>query len=156
MNNISKISLLIILGGIFISCASIRDHFVRNMLNDWEERDNKILSEQILPENIIEILDIPYIADGHRGHLLDIYYPDNMEGPFPAIIDIHGGGFFYGYKEMNKLYDYHLAKNGFIVFNMNYRLAFNDTKVTGQIQDIISALYWIENNLMNNICKYPY
>jgi acetyl esterase/lipase len=117
------------------------------MLNNWEERDNKILSEQTLPENIIEILDIPYIADGHRGHLLDIYYPDNMEEPFPAIIDIHGGGFFYGYKEMNKLFDYHLAKNGAIVFNLNYRLAFNDAKVPGQIQDIISALNWIENNL---------
>jgi acetyl esterase/lipase len=130
-----------------MSCASIRDHFVRNMLNNWEERDNKILSEQTLPENIIEILDIPYIADGHRGHLLDIYYPDNMEGPFPAIIDIHGGGFFYGYKEMNKLFDYHLAKNGFILFNLNYRLAFNNKKIPCQIQDIINALNWIESNL---------
>jgi acetyl esterase/lipase len=147
-NNICKISLLIILGGFFMSCASIRDHFVGNMLNDGEERVNKILSEQTLPENIIEILDIPYIADGHRGHLLDIYYPDNMEGPFPAIIDIHGGGFFSGYKEMNKLYGYNLAKNGFIVFNLNYRLAFNDdAKVPDQIEDIIRALNWIENNL---------
>jgi len=130
-----------------MSCASIRDHFVRNMLNNWEERDNKILAEQTLPENIVEILDIPYINDGHRGHLLDIYYPDNVKGSFPVIIDIHGGGFFYGYKEMNKLFDYHLAKNGFIVFSLNYRLAFNDAKVPGQIQDIISALNWIENNL---------
>jgi len=130
-----------------MSCASIRDHFVRNMLNDWEERDNKILSEQTLPENIIEILNIPYITDGRREHLLDIYYPDNIEGPFPAIIDIHGGGFFYGYKEMNKLYNYHLAKKGFIVFNLNYRLAFEDAKVPDQIQDIINALNWIESNL---------
>jgi len=130
-----------------MSCASIRDHFIGNMLNDWEERDNKILAEQTLPENIIEIIDIPYIADGHRGHFLDIYYPENMEGPFPVIIDIHGGGFFYGYKEINKLFDYHLAKNGFIVFNLNYRLAFNDAKVPDQIQDIIGALNWIENNL---------
>jgi len=130
-----------------MSCALVRDHFVRNMLYDWEERDNKILSEQTLPENIIEILNIPYITDGRREHLLDIYYPDNMEGPFPAIIDIHGGGFFYGYKEMNKLYDYHLAKKGFLVFNLNYRLAFDDAKVPEQILDIISALNWIESNI---------
>jgi len=142
-----KISLFVILEKTFMSCASIRDHFVRNMLNDWEKRDNKILSERTLPENIIEILDIPYIEDGHRGHLLDIYYPDNMEGPFPAIIDLHGGGFFYTYKEFNKLYNFHLAKNGFIVFNVNYRLAFNDAKVPDQIQDVISALNWIDNNL---------
>jgi acetyl esterase/lipase len=40
-----------------------------------------------------------------------------------------------------------LAKNGFIVFNLNYRLAFNDAKVPDQIQDVISALNWIDNNL---------
>ena len=34
-----KISLFVIFGGTFMSCTSIRDHFVRNMLNDWEERD---------------------------------------------------------------------------------------------------------------------
>jgi acetyl esterase/lipase len=117
------------------------------MLNNWEERDNKILSKQTLPKNIIEIANIPYIADGHKGHLLDVYYPDNLEGPFPVIIDIHGGGFLYGYKEMNKLFDYHLAKKGFIIFNLNYRLAFNDIKITDQIQDIINALNWIGNNM---------
>jgi hypothetical protein len=29
-----------------MSCASIRDNFVKNMLSDWEERDNKIIAEQ--------------------------------------------------------------------------------------------------------------
>ena len=45
------------------------------------------------------------------------------------------------------MFGFHVAKNGFIVFNVNYRLAFNDAKVPGQIQDVISALNWIDNNL---------
>ncbi|MDR2900127.1 MAG: alpha/beta hydrolase [Treponema sp.] len=134
-----------------MSLASIRDRLISKMIGEWEENDRKILSAQTLPEHIIEKTNIPYLDDEHRGHLLDVYYPDNMQGPFPVIIDIHGGGFFYGYKENNKLFDFHLAKNGFIVFNLNYRLAFNDAKVPDQIQDIISALNWIEKNLE----RYP-
>jgi acetyl esterase len=129
-----------------MSCTSIKDHFVSNMYDNWEEREKRILAGQTLPKNIIEISDIPYISDGHRGHLLDIYYPDNIDGPFPVIIDIHGGGFIYGHKEMDKLFNYHLAKNGFIVFNLNYRLVYDGAKVPDQIQDVISALNWIENN----------
>ena len=33
------------------------------------------------------------------------------------------------------------------MFNLNYRLAFEDAKVPDQIQDIINALNWIESNL---------
>ena len=133
--------------GIFMSCVSIRDHFVVNMLSRSAERENRIFSEQTFPENIIGILDIPYVSDGHRGHLLDIYYPDNMEGPFPVIINIHGGGFMSTYKEFNKLFGYNIAGNGFIVFNINYRLAYYDTDIPGQISDVITALDWIGNNL---------
>jgi len=48
---------------------------------------------------------------------------------------------------LNKLYGYHLAKKGFIVFNLNYRLASDDTKVPGQIRDVVSAIHWIGENL---------
>lgn len=125
----------------------IKKYFVNKMLKSWEERDNKILAEQSLPIGIKEITDIPYINDGHRGHLLDVYYPEDAKGKLPVIIDIHGGGFLYGYKEINKLYGYHLAKRGFIVFNINYRLAFSDTKIPGQIQDVVAAINWIGDNI---------
>lgn len=121
------------------------------MLDSWEERDNKILAGQSLPNGIKQIIDVPYINDGHRGHLLDVYYPAGIKEKLPVIIDIHGGGFLYGNKNMNKLYGYHLAKRGFIIFNINYRLAFSDTKVPGQIQDVVEATNWISDN----ICSYP-
>ena len=125
----------------------IKKLLVNRMLKSWEERDNKILTGQLLPDRIEEKIDIPYIQDGHRGHLLDVYYPKDTKEKIPVIIDIHGGGFLYGYKEMNKLYCYHLSKRGFIVFNLNYRLAFSDTKVPGQIQDVVSAINWINNHI---------
>lgn len=117
------------------------------MLKNWEERDNKILAGQLFPAGVKETIDISYINDGQRGHMLDVYYQENAKEKLPVIIDIHGGGFLYGYKEMNKLYGYHLAKRGFVVFNINYRLAFSDTKVPGQIQDVVKAINWIDSNL---------
>lgn len=121
--------------------------FIKKMLNVWESADKRSLAQQSLPAGITEITDIPYIADGNSGHLLDVYYPANTNEKLPAIINLHGGGFVYGNKELNKLYGYHMAQRGFIVFNLNYRLAYNDTKVPGQIQDVAAAVNWIGDNL---------
>ena len=147
MRKIYSIFLIIIMGATVMSCASMRDKFIKNWREKEDENHNRILSTRTFPENITAILDIPYINSGHRGHLLDIYYPDNIEGPFPVIINIHGGGFIYENKELNKLYCYYIARNGFIVFNINYRLVSEDTKFPGQIPDVISALDWVGNNM---------
>ena len=125
----------------------IKKYFVNKMLARWEKRDDEILAGQSLPDGVDANLNIPYDEDGNRGHLLDIYYPRGTQKKLPVIVDIHGGGFLYGYKEMNKLFGYHLAKRGFTVFNLNYRLAFSDTKVPGQIQDVVSAINWISKHI---------
>lgn len=76
-----------------------------------------------------------------------IYYPEGAAGKLPLIIDIHGGGFLYSYKEFNKLYGYHLAKRGFAVANINYRLADKTVKVPDHIRDVIQAVNWLADNL---------
>jgi len=121
--------------------------FIQKMLDIWESKDRQSLAQQSLPSGIVEIADIPYISDGNSGHLLDVYYPENASGKLPVIINLHGGGFVYGNKELNRLFGYYLAKRDFIIFNLNYRLAYNDTKVPGQIQDVTAAVNWIGNNL---------
>jgi acetyl esterase/lipase len=125
----------------------IRDRLFVNITNKWAKHDQKVLSGQVLPENIIPVLDIPYIEDGKNGHLLDMYYPSGIQGPFPVIFNIHGGGFIYGDKEINKLFCYHLAKKGFLIFNLNYRLVKDGVKIPDQIRDIVAALDWAGNNL---------
>jgi len=139
--------LFIIFGALFFSCATIRDNFLKDMREKEDAQHARFLLTRTFPENINAILDIPYIDSDHRGHKLDIYYPSNMEGPFPVVINIHGGGFVYDNKENNKLYCYKIAEKGFIVFNINYRLAAEDVRVPGQIPDVINALDWIGNNM---------
>ena len=97
---------------------------------------------------------IAYLPDGGydtaagacRGHLLDLYLPHDavLRGghTLPVYIDIHGGGFTYGYKELNRNFNVHLAEQGFAVFSLNYRPA-PQTDLRGQLADIQAALRWI-------------
>ncbi|MGN0522497.1 MAG: alpha/beta hydrolase [Eubacterium sp.] len=107
--------------------------------------DERRIASQTPPEDIACITDIPYINDLNKYHLLDIYYPENMTDKLPMIIDIHGGGWWYGTKEINKYYCMQLAKKGFVVANINYRLADKVTLIE-QLEDIFACFKWIGEN----------
>lgn len=115
-----------------------------------EKNDEKRIASQTPIDGIDQISDIPYIDDGMREHLLDIYYPENTNEKLPVIIDIHGGGWMYGYKEINKNFCLKLAQKGFCVTSINYRLA-GDYRFDDQIRDIFDAFRWISKNLS----EYP-
>lgn len=116
-----------------------------------EKMDAKRIASQTEPEGLVKILDIPYIDDGERAHLLDIYYPENTTEKLPVIIDIHGGGWMYGYKEINKNFCLKLAEKGFLVASINYRLAGGKIRFDDQIRDIFSALKFLGEKLQ----EYP-
>lgn len=112
--------------------------------------DQKRIDSQTPTPGIRQILDIPYLDDGEKGHLLDIYYPEGTTEKLPVIIDIHGGGWMYGYKEINKYYCLKLASKGFLVASLNYRLV-DDVLFPDQVRDIFAALCWLSENL----ASYP-
>lgn len=130
--------------------------FMRTVLKlfwkNTERMDNKRIASQTPTPGIKTICDIPYINDGEKAHLLDIYYPEGTKDTdrLPVIIDIHGGGWLYGYKEINKYFCLKLAEKGFVVASINYRLA-DTVRFYEQIQDIFAALSFLKNELT----KYP-
>jgi acetyl esterase/lipase len=68
-------------------------------------------------------LDIAYGHDS-PNELLDLYLPDEGEGPFPLLIQIHGGGFAMGDKRdghVQKLLD--SLKKGYAFASIQYRLS---------------------------------
>lgn len=112
--------------------------------------DTVRLKRQHPPENIEENYDIPYLSDGLRGHLLDVYVPQSAGGKkLPVIVDVHGGGWMYGYKEINRPYCLALAEKGFIVVNINYRLCGGKDRVhlADQLQDCFAAFSWVRENI---------
>lgn len=116
-----------------------------------EKNDNKRIASQTPLPYITAVTDIPYIEDGTRAHLLDVYFPEETKKPLPVIIDIHGGGWMYGYKEINRNYCFHLASCGYTVFSINYRL-WPEAVMHEQLSDVFAALVKIKELLPSYPC----
>ena len=65
------------------------------------------------------------------------------------VIDIHGGAWIYGDKDLNDNFCYHLAKEGFNVISLSYTLGFK-AKNINQIQEI----HFLMNYLYENKDRY--
>ena len=127
------------------------DLIVKIMQVSWkfcDKSDKKRMATQTPPENVVKVKDIPYIDDGNPYHKFDVFYPDGKiakEG-LPVIIDIHGGGWMYATKDLNEYYCMELAKKGYCVFSISYRLV-PDVTVNEQIKDCTEALAFIRANM---------
>lgn len=109
------------------------------------------------PPEIDSVNDVVYVEGSEdRAHRLDWYYPHDalVRGGhnLPLYIDIHGGGFCYGYKELNRNFNTHLAAKGFVVCSINYRLA-PRADLLGQLYDIQQALKHIRASLAQYPCN---
>ena len=127
------------------------DLVVKIMQVSWkfcDKSDKKRMATQTPPENVVKVKDIPYIDDGNPYHKFDVFYPKGKiakEG-LPVIIDIHGGGWMYATKDLNEYYCMELAKKGYCVFSISYRLV-PDVTVNEQIKDCTEALAFIRANM---------
>lgn len=101
------------------------------------KRDAKIP----FPAGIKQWNDISYGPHG-KDNLLDVYRPVGQEN-CPIIVNVHGGGYVYGDKELYKRYSMDLARRGFAVVNINYRLA-PKWKFPAPLEDINNAMLWIQ------------
>ena len=125
----------------------IRDRLIKTSLDVWRVYDERSRTNQNFPDGVVEISDLLYREEDPDGHNLAVYYPEQHNEKLPVVIDIHGGGFLYGTEEINKSYGYHLAKEGFIVFNLNYPTVNSTCKIPDQMLDLISAMNWIGDHL---------
>ena len=120
--------------------------------NDFVKADDdKRIAGLVLPEGIKEVNNIAYTDSGSPYQLLDVYYPENASGKLPVIVEIHGGGWMYGTKDLNKIYAQYLAARGFVVFNLSYRLV-PEGLVPQQLQDISKALVKIKELMSEFPC----
>ncbi len=113
------------------------------------QKDLQRLDYSLLSSQITEKLNISYIQDNSPEHTLDVYYKDDGQSK-PIFIDIHGGGFISHDKEVNRLFGNYMAQKGFVVFNLNYKLAFPVYNVFDQIKDVADAVDFI----LENACEY--
>ena len=90
-------------------------------------------------------LDIPY-ANLSTAQILDIYLPDEGDGPFPVILHIHGGGFEMGDKRDMPVSAYFLGlKRGYALISVNYRLI-GEAIFPAGLQDLKASIRWLRAN----------
>ncbi|RPI00866.1 MAG: alpha/beta hydrolase [Calditrichaeota bacterium] len=87
-------------------------------------------------------LDIAY-ASLSPAQKLDIYLPEQGEGPFPVILSIHGGAFRGGDKSDGQLTPMlEGLKRGYAVVSINYRMS-GEAIFPAAVHDVKAAIRWI-------------
>lgn len=93
------------------------------------------------------VSDIPYVENGHKRQVLDIYAPEKpVEGSRPVMFWIHGGGWQVGDKSDVALKPKVLTERGFIFVSTNYRLL-PDVEMDVLIRDVAKSLGWVHKNI---------
>ena len=91
--------------------------------------------------------DIPYVENGHKRHVLDIYTPENRPGKsLPVMFWIHGGGWQAGDKSDVALKPKALTERGFVFVSTNYRLL-PEVKMDELIGDVARSVGWVHRNI---------
>lgn len=96
--------------------------------------------------NVEVLRDLPYLEDDAVWHRLDIYRPSDRPGPHPVVLYIHGGGFSTLSKESHWLMSLLFARAGYLVANINYRLA-PRFPYPAAVLDSFAAFEWLCKNI---------
>jgi acetyl esterase/lipase len=90
-------------------------------------------------------LDLVY-ASTSPAQQLDIYLPDEGEGPFPVLLHTHGGAFRMGDKRDVQLTPWlQGVKRGYAVVSANYRMS-GEALYPAGLQDLKAAIRWVRAN----------
>ena len=116
---------------------------IKRMRLEWAEGDAKRDEGLTVPEDLTRYLDIRY--GEYAENTLDIYCPKGTDRALPTIVSIHGGGWFYGDKELYSHYCMALARRGFTVVNFNYRLA-PEYRYPAPLEDTCAVMRWMQEN----------
>jgi arylformamidase len=91
--------------------------------------------------------DVPYVENGHKRHVLDIYQPEkSTDKGLPVMFWIHGGGWQVGDKNDVALKPRVLTERGFIFVSTNYRLL-PEVTMDVLIRDVARSLGWVHRNI---------
>lgn len=97
-----------------------------------------------LPDGVTPHLDVPYAAYGSRKLLADIFVPER-NGPSPAVVVVHGGGWLNGDKTKFRALALALASRGFVTAAIEYRLG-GEAQFPAAIHDCNAAVRFLRAN----------
>lgn len=120
---------------------SVTDGVVGRIRKKMYESDSRRIKGQTQPAGV-DVAEYAYVNDGEPMHTLNVYRPAGNREKLPLVVDVHGGAWIYGDKELNRYYCMYLASKGYCVVGMSYRLV-PETDLGGQIADVFAAMNFV-------------
>lgn len=96
-------------------------------------------------DGVFLIRDIRYHPGTGSDHVMDVFKPDDASRSFPSVLYLHGGGLAAGNREYCFKFCHNLAKQGYVVYSINYRLI-PDVKIYDQVNDVSRAMDFVYRN----------
>lgn len=104
--------------------------------------------KEVSSEGLREYRDVPYKNRSGKELLMDIFEPIAEKGTeLPVIVNIHGGGLIGGSKNLSAGFCRQLAKRGYLVFSLEYRLI-PAIRVYEQFDDVCAGMDCIGRKLV--------
>ena len=87
-----------------------------------------------------DVEDVEYLRHGDKPLLARIYRPKG-EGPFPALVECHGGAWCMSDRMTEKLRHEAMARNGIVSIALDFRSG-EEAPYPASVQDINYAVRW--------------
>jgi len=88
--------------------------------------------------------DVEYIRHDGKGYLATVYRPKDT-GPFPIMVELHGGAWCRSERNGDKLIHESLAKSGVIVVTPDWRQPMEGPGYPASFQDIHYCIRWAKS-----------
>lgn len=102
-------------------------------------------AELAVPDSVVFERGIEFSNPDNQHLQLNLARPRQGEGPFPAIVCIHGGGFRAGTREGYDALCVSLAQQGYLAVTITYRLS-PAYRFPAAVQDSKAAVRWLRAN----------
>lgn len=92
--------------------------------------------------------NIPYVANSHARHVLDVYAPEEARN-LPVVFWIHGGGWQAGDKTSVHLKPAFFMEKGFVFVSINHRFL-PEVVMEDLVGDVAKAFAWVRQNIADH------
>lgn len=92
----------------------------------------------------IEKIDVEYLTHDGKPLLATVFKPRG-KGPFPAVVEAHGGAWVMGDRANNNAVNEPIARGGVVVVALDFRCP-PEASYPGSLQDINYAVRWLKAN----------
>jgi len=91
-----------------------------------------------------EVEDVEYLRHGDKPLLARVHKPSG-DGPFPALVECHGGAWCFQDRKTEKLRHEFMASHGIVSIALDFRSG-NEAPYPASVQDINYAVRWAKLN----------